>query len=103
MIRKKHYLFLFILLFTGFFLNAQGTPQIVDVDQLPFNVEMVSDAVVMGNFCYIKTVRPFYLIKVDLLTKEVIWQQPHSANGDLGHSLVKTPDGNLCSLESSCV
>jgi len=99
MIRKKHYLFLFILLFTGFFLNAQGTPQIVDVDQLPFNVEMVSDAVVMGNFCYIKTLWPFYLIKMDLLTKEVIWQQPHSANGDLGHSLeiVKiTPNGDTC-------
>jgi len=101
MIRKKHYLFLFILLFTGFFLNAQGTPQIVDVDQLPFNVEMVSDAVVMGNFCYIKTLWPFYLIKMDLLTKEVIWQQPHSANGDLGHSLVKTPDGNLCYSDGS--
>jgi hypothetical protein len=94
--RKKHYLFLFILLFTDFFLNAQGTPQIVDVQQLPFSVNFISDAVVMGNFCYIKTVRPFYLIKVDLLTKEVIWQQPNSYTGSAGYSLVKTPDGNLC-------
>ena len=83
MIRKKHYLFLFILLFTGFFLNAQGVPHIVDVDQLPFSVDIISGVVVMGNFCYIKTLRPYYIAKIDLLTKEVIWQQPHSANGDL--------------------
>jgi len=30
-------------------LGAQETPQIVDVDQLPFSVDMISDAVVMGN------------------------------------------------------
>ena len=96
MIRKKHYLFLFILLFTGFFLNAQGTPQIVDVDQLPFSVNFISDVIVMGNFCYIKTLRPYYIAKIDLLTKEVIWQQPNSYTGSPGYSLVKTPDGNLC-------
>ncbi len=100
--KRSHYLFIAIsLMAMTALLGAQEAPQIVDVDQLPFNVEIVSDAVVMGNFCYIKTLWPFYLIKVDLLTKEVIWQQPHSANGDVGHSLVKTPDGNLCYSDGS--
>ena len=93
----SYYLFISIwLMAMAALLGAQETPQIVDVDQLPFNVEIVSDAVVMGNFCYINTRYPFYLVKIDLLTKEVIWQQPHSPGGNSGHSLVKTPDGNLC-------
>ena len=97
----SHYLFIAISLMAMIALGAQEAPQIVSVDQLPFSVEIVSDAVVMGNFCYIKTVRPFYLIKVDLLTKEVIWQQPNSYTGSPGYSLVKTPDGNLCYSDGS--
>jgi len=93
----SYYLFISIwLMAMTSLLGAQETPQIVDVDQLPFSVSIVSDVVVMGNFCYINTCLPFYLVKIDLLTKEVIWQQPHSSGGDVGHSLVKTPDGNLC-------
>ncbi|HRU89855.1 MAG TPA: hypothetical protein P5094_00820, partial [Patescibacteria group bacterium] len=100
--KQIHYLFIAIsLMAMTALLGAQETPQIVDVDQLPFSVSMVSDAVVMGNFCYINTCYPFYLIKVDLLTKEVIWQQPHSSTGDARHSLVKTPDGNLCYSDGS--
>lgn len=95
--KRSHHLFITIwLMVMATLLGAQETPQIVDVDQLPFSVDMVSGAVVMGNFCYIKTLQPFYLIKVDLLTKEVIWQQPNSYTGSPGYSLVKTPDGNLC-------
>jgi len=93
----SYYLFISIwLMAMAALLGAQETPQIVDVDQLPFSVSIVSDVVVMGNFCYINTRYPFYLVKIDLLTKEVIWQQPHSPGGNSGHSLVKTPDGNLC-------
>ena len=100
--KRSHYLFITIwLMAMAALLGAQETPQIVDVDQLPFSVGDVSDAVVMGNFCYINTCLPFYLVKIDLLTKEVIWQQPNSYTGSPGYSLVKTPDGNLCYSDGS--
>ncbi|MDD3606323.1 MAG: T9SS type A sorting domain-containing protein [Candidatus Cloacimonas acidaminovorans] len=95
--KRSHYLFIAIsLMAMTALLGAQQTPQIVDVDQLPFSVSMVSDVVVMGNFCYIQTLQPSYIAKIDLLTKEVVWQQLYSDSGSFGHSLVKTPDGNLC-------
>jgi hypothetical protein len=48
--KQIHYLFIAIsLMAMTALLGAQEAPQIVDVDQLPFSVEMVSDAVVMAS------------------------------------------------------
>jgi len=45
----SHYLFIAISLMAMIALGAQEAPQIVSVDQLPFSVEMVSDAIVMAS------------------------------------------------------
>ena len=48
--KRSHYLFITIwLMAMATLLGAQETPQIVSVDQLPFSVQMVSDAIVMAS------------------------------------------------------
>jgi len=46
--KRSHYLFITIWLMATL-LGAQVAPQIVDVDQLPFSVNFVSDVVVMAS------------------------------------------------------
>jgi len=48
--KRSHYLFIAIsLMAMATLLGAQETLQIVSVDQLPFSVQMVSDAIVMAS------------------------------------------------------
>jgi hypothetical protein len=48
--KRSHYLFITIwLMAMATLLGAQETLQIVSVDQLPFSVQMVSDAIVMAS------------------------------------------------------
>jgi len=47
-VKRSHYLFITIWLMATL-LGAQEALQIVSVDQLPFSVQMVSDAIVMAS------------------------------------------------------
>ncbi|HPI42400.1 MAG TPA: hypothetical protein PLG69_02440 [Candidatus Cloacimonas acidaminovorans] len=48
--KRSHHLFITIwLMAMATLLGAQETLQIVSVDQLPFSVQMVSDAIVMAS------------------------------------------------------
>ena len=48
--KRSHHLFITIwLVAMATLLGAQETLQIVSVDQLPFSVQMVSDAIVMAS------------------------------------------------------